>query len=685
ELRPERSLARTPLFQATFSLREAEAAAGMDGLRTEPVAIPVTTAATDLSLDVAEAGDALHVTLEYSTDLFREETVARFAAAFAALLDAALDEPSQAVDALPWMDADAAQAAIAQGVGERVEIPSSPIHRLFEEHAAASPDAPALVSDDGRLSYAEVNARANRLARRLRELGVGVESRVGVAMERSPELVVALLAVLKAGAAYVPLDPVYPPERLSLMRRDAGVSVVIVGDGDQGDWGDDVRVLSLASERARIDALVADDLDDVSVSPDNLAYVVYTSGSTGTPKGVGVPHRAVVRLVRGQTYARFASDEVFLQLAPVAFDASTFEVWGALLSGAALAVHPPRLPEPAELGAFASRHGVTQMWLTAGLFHQVVDAGAPGLRGVRRLLAGGDVLSPAHVRRAVELLPETVIVDGYGPTEATTFAAAHEVTRDDADAGVIPIGRPLANTRAYVLDARMRPIPDGVPGELYLGGDALARGYLGAAALTAERFVPDPFATGGRLYRTGDRARWRCEGAKVRTCEGEGDSRGSDATLALSHARTFALEFLGRADRQLKVRGFRIEPGEVEAALAAHPSVRAAVADARGEGAARRLVAWVVPAPGAVVDAAGLRDHLSRSLPEHLVPSAFVAVDAMPLTPNGKVDRAALPSPDVVGTGPARPLTPTEEVIAGIWAELLGARRVGPDDGFFEL
>ena len=711
EVRVERSLARTPLFQAIFSLREASPVLSIDGLRTESIAVPISTAAADLSLHVAEDGDALRATFEYSSDLFSEETVARFASAFAALLGGALEDPSRAVGALPWMDADEAEAAVARGVGETAELPASPIHRLFEEHAAARPDAPALVGDGARLTYAQANARANRIARRLRELGVGVEATVGVSLERSPQLAVALLAVLKAGAAYVPLDPVYPPERLALMRRDAGVSVVIVGDGDRGDWGDGVRVLSLAAERAGIDALPADDLAEVDVSPDNLAYVVYTSGSTGTPKGVAVPHRAVVRLVRGQSYARFAADEVFLQLAPAAFDASTFEVWGALLSGAALAVHPSRPPEPAELGEFVARHGVTQLWLTAGLFNQVVDAGAPGLRGVRRLLAGGDVLSSAHVRRALELLPETAIVDGYGPTEATTFAATHPVAREDADAGVIPIGRPLANTRAYVLDARMRPVPDGVPGELYLGGDGLARGYLGAPATTAERFVPDPFAAGARLYRTGDLARWRCESAKVRKCESEGIAGGSDATLAFSRSRAFALEFLGRADRQLKVRGFRIEPGEVEAALAAHPSVRAAVVDARGQGAARRLVAWVVPTdasaearengavsasapsqrahalthPRTVVSAAELREHLSRTLPEHMVPSAFVAVDALPLTPNGKVDRAALPAPQAADSGPARPLTPTEEMIAGIWAELLGAQRVGPDDGFFDL
>ncbi|HEX6747476.1 MAG TPA: amino acid adenylation domain-containing protein [Longimicrobium sp.] len=685
EVRVERSLARTPLYQAMFSLQNAAAdgAGEMEGLRVEHLAGTVASAKTDLELNMHESGDGMYASLVYSADLFRPETAARFARAFTSLVAAALEDPSRAVDALPLMPAAQMEEMAALGIGMETEIPSAPIHRLFEAHAAATPDAPALLTDEARLTYAEVNARANRIARRLRELGVGVEHRVGVSMERSPDLVVALLAVLKAGAAYVPLDPVYPAERRALMRRNAGVTVVVTREG-AGDRGDGVRVLSLAAERERIAALGDGDLADVEVAPENLAYVLYTSGSTGTPKGVAVPHRAVVRLVRGQSYARFAADEVFLQFVPVAFDVSTFEVWGALLSGAALAVHPPHLPEPAELGAFAARHGVTQMWLTSGLFHQVVDAGAPGLGGVRRLLSGGDVVSAAHVRRAMELLPDTEIVDGYGPTETTTFATTHVVTREDADAGDIPIGRPLANTRAYVLDERLRPVPPGIPGELYLGGPGVARGYLGAPALTAERFVPDPFVPGERLYRTGDRVRWtECESAKVRECE-SGSSR-DETTFAPSHPRTLALQFLGRADRQVKVRGFRIEPAEVEAALAAHPAVRAAAADTRGEGADRRLVAWVVAADGAEVSTPALREHLSRTLPEHMVPSVVVPIDAIPLTPNGKVDRAALPAPAAVGSGPTRPLTATEEMIATVWAELLGASRVGPDDAFFEL
>ncbi|MBV9110805.1 MAG: amino acid adenylation domain-containing protein, partial [Gemmatimonadetes bacterium] len=647
EIPIERSLSRAPLVQAAFAYRRVPGSVEIEDVRTLAVTVAPAVTEPDLSLEILEMGDAVRVRLVYAAELFDAATAARWGDAFAALLASALDDPSRAVGDLAWMDDAARDAVLALAAGEASELPASPIHRLFEAHAAARPDAPALVGDGVRITYAQANARANRIARRLRELGVRAEDRVGVAMARSPDLVIALLAVLKAGAAYVPLDPVYPRERLAAMRRDAGVSVVIAdaADGDEG-------LLSLMDERGRIDALPDGDLAEIDVSPEALAYVIYTSGSTGTPKGVAVSHRAVIRLVRGQAYARFAADEVFLQFAPVAFDPSTFEIWGALLNGAALAIHPPATPGPAELGAFVARHGVTQLWLTAGFFHQVVDAGAPGLRGARRLLAGGDVLSPTHVRRVMELLPETEIVDGYGPTEATTFATTHPVTRADAEAGDIPIGRPIANTRAYVLDARLRPVPAGVPGDLYLGGPGLARGYLGVPALTAERFVPDPFGTGERLYRTGDRARWI--GARGGASESPG--------TALPHSRTPALQFLGRADRQLKVRGFRIEPGEVEAALLTHPAVREAVAGAVGSGGAKRLVAWIVPAAGETVNAAAVRAHLSATLPEHAVPSAFVAVPSIPLTPNGKVDRAALSLPG--DEAAARPLTPTEEAIA---------------------
>jgi amino acid adenylation domain-containing protein len=533
------------------------------------------------------------------------------------------------------------------------------IPSLFRAAAGASPDAVAVRAEDATLTYAQLDAASSRLARHLRARGVGMDGRVGVSMERSSRLVVALLAVVKAGAAYVPLDPSYPPERLDYMRRDSGTELVLV-DGDAPAWAADARVVSLARDAAEIDAR-SDEDPAPACAPDALSYVLYTSGSTGTPKGVAVPHRAVVRLVRGADLACFGADETFLLLAPVAFDASTFEIWGALLNGGTLAVHPPEVPDPARLGAFLRDRGVTTLWLSAGLFHQVADADPAAFSGVRQVLAGGDTVSPAHVRRVLDACPGLRVIDGYGPTENTTFTACHTVRDEDLERGSIPVGRPVAGTQAYVLDARMRPVPAGVPGELYAGGQGLARGYLGRPAQTAQSFVPDPFSgvPGARLYRTGDRARWRDDGT---------------------------LEFGGRLDQQVKIRGFRIEPGEIEAALRAHLHVGDAVVDARADGAAgRRLVAYVIPRDGVAPSAAEMRDALAGRLPAHMVPSAFVVLDALPLTPNGKVDRRALPEPEVeAGAGPA-PRTPTEEVLAGLWSEVLGVDLPGRDDDFFHL
>ncbi|HSU14717.1 non-ribosomal peptide synthase/polyketide synthase [Longimicrobium sp.] len=646
--------AGAPLFETLFVLENHPAGDPLSGEGPEDPRIPYfTTEAVGqrtnfaLAVTVTPAPHGLVLTATSDAARLDDAAAARLLAGFESILrQIAAGDARTVGDLDPLTEAERALVLRDLNATETEYPRDLSIHRLFEHVAAARPDAVALRTDAGTVTYGELNARANRLARRLIALGVAPESRVGVAMERSPELIAALLAILKAGGAYVPLDPGYPRARLEMMRRDAGVSVVIAaGDGDRGDWGD-ARVLSLATARAGIEAEAADDLP-VDGDPLSIAYVVYTSGSTGTPKGAAVPHRAVVRLVRGQTYARFAADEVFLQLAPVAFDASTWEIWGALLNGGAVAIHPAGPADPRELGAFVRRHGVTSAWLTAGLFHQVVDAGAEGFAGVRHLLAGGDVLSPAHVRRAMELLPETRIVDGYGPTEATTFTCCHAVSAEDAERGAIPIGAPIANTRVYVVDARLRPVPPGAPGELLIAGDGLARGYLGRPALTAEKFVPDPFGTGGRLYRTGDLVRWtevrECVSAEVRKCgsenpalphptraladaghadpvpspvgsgggtgeerarertsdgeEAHGDSSRDEPTLALSHPRTFALQFLGRIDQQVKIRGFRVEPGEVEAVLAHHPAVAGAAVDVRADASGeKRLVAWIVPA-----------------------------------------------------------------------------------------
>jgi aspartate racemase len=423
------------------------------------------------------------------------------------------------------------------------------------------------------------------------------------------------------------------------------------------------RVVSLDTDWREI-AREKQSTPKVKVSARNLAYVIYTSGSTGRPKGTSIEHRSVVRLVKNTNYIELGPDEVFLQFAPISFDASTLELWGSLLNGAKLVVCPAGRLSLEELGRVIRERGVTTLWLTAALFHQMVDTQIESLRGVRQLLAGGETLSVPHVREMLQVIGRNRLINGYGPTENTTFTCCHVMSADTLIEHTVPIGRPIANTRVYVLDPHLQPVPVGVYGELYIGGDGLAREYLHQPELTAEKFVPDPFSTapGARLYRTGDLVRWLPEGD---------------------------IEFLGRIDHQVKIRGYRIELGEIEATLQQHPAVREVVVlgreDVPGD---KRLVAYVVAEnpPADLVDQ--LRAHLRASLPEYMVPAAFVTLDALPLTENGKIDRKALPAPDVSAQLKAAyvaPRTPTEEILAGALGEVLGIERVGVEENFFDL
>jgi len=534
---------------------------------------------------------------------------------------------------------------------------------LFEDIAAASPDSIAVSFGFEQLSYGELNVRANRFAYRLRRIGVGAETLVGCCIERSLDLIVALVGILKAGGAYVPLDPSYPKERFDYLLKDTNTPVMLT----QKSLAPFLPVRRSVKRICVDDDYAPPSTDDdgkpiPAGGPTSLAYVMYTSGSTGQPKGVMVENRAIVRLVRSTNFCKFGPEEVFLQFAPISFDASTLEIWGPLLNGGRLVVMPPQSASLEDLGRTIRDQGVTTLWLTAGLFNLMVEQRLEDLRPIRQLLAGGDVLSAHHVRMVLENLPDCTLINGYGPTENATFTCCHAMRAGGSVPDSIPIGRPISNTRVYILDEQMRPLEPGEAGELYAAGDGVARGYLNNPEATAEKFIADPFhrTDGGRMYRTGDLARW---------CE--------DGTV----------EFLGRIDNQVKINGYRIEPAEIEAAIRCHRGVEDVCVVARADGnGSKRLVAYYVASMAACLSACELRDDLATKLPHFMVPALFVAMDSLPLSSNGKVDRAALPVPlSETPTSTEPPKTTLEQNIADLWKRILQTKRIGLDDNFFDL
>jgi amino acid adenylation domain-containing protein len=539
----------------------------------------------------------------------------------------------------------------------------STVADLFERAAKANPENLAVVSAGIRLTYEELNLRANRLAHRLRRAGVGTESLVGVGLERSPQFIIALLAILKAGGAYVPFDRNYPRERLDFMFDDTQTTVLITEQSQACVLQASGNITVIVIDDESDSALAGDDDTPARTTTANsLAYVMYTSGSTGRPKGVMVENRAIVRLVSSTNYCEFGPHGVFLQAAPVSFDASTFEIWGALLNGGTVAV-APATASLEDIGRIIREEGVNTLWLTSSLFNLFVDERLDDLAPVQQILAGGEALSARHVRRALEALPGTTIINGYGPTENTTFTCCHTMRPGDAVPDSVPIGRPIANTFVYILDEARNPVSPGEMGELYAGGDGVARGYLHASALTAEKFMRDPFSTelAARMYRTGDMVRWREDGV---------------------------IEFVGRLDNQVKILGHRIELGEIETTLGLHPEVMQTCVLIHSDDAGNKhLVAYFTAEPGAVLTPEKLKDFLAVKLPSYMVPGIYVQVSTFPLTPNGKLDRAALPVPDLhptVSTGEVAH-SEVEEEISAVWQKLLGAARVGIDDNFFDI
>ncbi|MGW4690256.1 amino acid adenylation domain-containing protein, partial [Streptomyces sp. NPDC004244] len=668
-LNPTRSLAHNPLFQTMLVLQNAPLGTfDLPRLSVTTDLVSTGTAKCDLTFMVTErpGTDGLSVLVEYSTDLFDAATVEGLADRWLRLLRAVVADPGRRIGQVDVLSADELRALLPAATNRSGQLPESSITALFEQQVRAKPAAAAVTSGDVTLTYAELNARANRLAHALIARGVGPEQLVALALPRSAELVVAVLAVLKAGAAYVPVDPRYPAARIAHLLQDARPSLLVTTGRTAELPGAETP------DRLLLDTVDLDGLPDtdpeVPLDPGHPAYVIYTSGSTGMPKGVVVPHRNVVRLF-GTTRELFgfSADDVWTLFHSYAFDFSVWELWGPLLYGGRLVVVDHETSRsPGRFLELLARERVTVLNQTPSAFYQLMqaDAEAPETGralALRTVVFGGEALEHARLASWYERHPDDAprLVNMYGITETTVHVTYAALDRAGTAAG--QIGAAVPDLRTYVLDAHLRPVAPGVPGELYVAGAGLARGYLNRPGLTAGRFVADPYGpAGARMYRSGDVVRSGADGG---------------------------LRFVGRADDQVKVRGFRIEPGEVEAALAAHPAVGQVAVLARQDRADdTRLVAYLVPAAGAAPRPAELREHLRERLPEYMVPAAFVSLESLPLTANGKLDRRALPAPELAPTDSGRaPRTPQEQVLCELFAEVLGVAEVGVEDGFFDL
>lgn len=673
ELRPARHAARSPLVQVAFGLQNTPASdLKLPGLKVSTVDVWTDTAKLDLTLLANETPQGLGVALEYNADIFDRTTAARLLGHWRMLLDGIAADSGQRIGALPLLTPAERRQLVHEWNGTARDYPRERgLAEVVAAQVSLTPDAIAIEDAQTKLTYRQLDATANQIAQRLQQLGVRRDRPVAVCLDRSPAMIAAWLGILKAGGAYVPIDSHYPRARQQFMLEDTGAGVVVTVEKYRAlfDAAETERtVLSLDGEAASL-ARLPEHAPECDADGSSLAYICYTSGSTGTPKGVCVPQRAVLRLIVNSDYFTLGPGDVVAQISNASFDAATFEVWGALAHGAKLIVVPNEvLLSPKEFAAAMQRERIGTLFITTGAFNQL-SRSVPGVFATaQQVLTGGEAASPACFHDVLRHGPPARLLNVYGPTECTTFATSLEVKEIAPDAAGIPIGRPIANTTAYVLDERRALVPVGVPGELFLGGDGVALGYHRRPELTAEKFVPDPFSSrpGAKLYRTGDLVRWRPDGT---------------------------IEFLGRTDNQLKIRGFRIEPGEIEAALARHERISECVVVPHKAGDDDvRLVAYAVGKAGAAPDAAELREFLQTSLPPYMVPSIFVLLDTLPLTPSGKVDRASLPLPGSVAlAGGARervtaaPRNTLEREVLAAFRSVLGVAEPGLDQGFFEL
>jgi len=660
-------LSRSPLVSVAFNLEYYGAVQSFDGLDVDIDLPPVAFTKFDMFLNITEKGGELKLDWEYKTSLFDAKTIRRWVSHFQTLLRSIAGNPDGRLSDLALLTKAEKHRLLQEWNDTKTNYPRDrTTHAMVEAQAEASPDAVAVVFADQHLTYGRLNRRANQLARQLQQIGVAPEAAVGICLERSPDLVIGLLAIMKAGGVYVPLEAEYPRERLRIMMRESRARVVLCQEWQEEMFATEgAIVLGLGLEWSKIRQQREDNADG-GATADNLAYVMYTSGSTGGPKGACITHRSINRLVARTNYIQLKPSDNVAQVSNSSFDAATFEIWGALANGSKLVIITREISLlPGDFAEQLREQQITTLFLTTALFNELARQAPGAFSALSHLLFGGESVEPGWVREVLAKGSPGRLLHVYGPTEGATFSSWELVVTVEDGAVSVPIGKPLSNTRLYVLDENLEPVAVGVTGELYIGGDGLARGYLNRPGLTADRFVPDGAAEakGGRLYRTGDLVRRRPGGQ---------------------------IEFIGRRDNQVKVRGFRIELEEVEAALGQHPAVNEAVVVAREQlGEGKRLVAYITADRDKRPGIDEIRRHLKERLPGYMLPSAFVILDELPLTPNGKVDRRALPNPrptrpDLQDSYVA-PRTEVERLLAEGWAQLLKVERVGIYDSFFEL
>lgn len=670
-LKPPRHTGHTPLFQVMLVLQNTPTIEmALPGLRLQQEQFGTAAAKFDLTLELHETGGQIAACFDYNTDLFDPATVARLARHFCNLLQGIVTDPASRIQALPLMDVAEQEQIRLEWNPEPITVPDGEtVQQLFEMHASRVPDAIAVICGQAQISYASLNARANVLAHRLRQFGVGPDVLTGICSLRSIDMVTAILAVLKAGGAYVPLDPAYPAQRLAFMLADAAPQVLLVQAGISPNLATmpalSCRVLCLDTLIAEPDGMPQSD-PPALVSPDNLAYMIYTSGSSGQPKGVQITHGGLLASTRARIhyYAPFVRH---LLISSISFDSSVAAIFGSLASGQTLVLpDEEQARDPLALSELIRQANVHTVLCVPSLYAEILnDLQSAGGGALQQVIVAGEACQPDLVLRSRQRLPQVALFNEYGPTETSVWASVCRTTdlRHLAGRSTVPIGSPAAHSRIYLLDSALQPVPVGVTGEIHIAGAGLARGYRNRPDLSAEKFIPDPWGLpGARMYKSGDLARYLADGS---------------------------IEFLGRIDEQVKIRGFRIEPGEIQAALANLPAVQEALVLVREDGnREKRLIAYWIPAAASdVVSAQQLRLALMKSLPEYMIPAHFISLACMPLTPNGKVDRAALPGFEglVSEVAHVAPRTPLEQKLAEIWQDVLQRERIGVDDDFFAL